>query len=311
MRKSTITTSSTTRTTASHNRPMYPLEHYAPTHRQLGMAGEIIGAMGQRLREVMFRGLTNAAATLTPARRMVGRPVSPAEVLANRERAPIVLVPGFGAPAKSWDVWQRSLQRDGFTVERFMPSSAFLDAYQGGAELKAFVQEVARRHGGRLPDVVAHSKGGLDARVAVQMLNMRPLINRLITVNTPHAGLRWGRLGERAGVLVPPAGRTLLKGTALITKLGEGGEAKVMGKALATVRTSYWDGVVWPPSSARLAGAVNVAMKDGHIGPLSRINHMASVLNQDEPLERVRTLLSQAGNTFEPPGPAVGSYAAG
>ena len=56
------------------------------------------------------------------------------------------------------------------------------------AELKQRVQEVLKETGAEKVNIIAHSKGGLDARYAISCLGMGQYVASLTTINTPHRG---------------------------------------------------------------------------------------------------------------------------
>ena len=65
-------------------------------------------------------------------------------------------------------------------------SSASLEA--SAAELAARIRGVLAQTGAEKVNIIAHSKGGLDARYAISRLGMGPQVASLTTVNTPHWG---------------------------------------------------------------------------------------------------------------------------
>ncbi len=70
---------------------------------------------------------------------------------------------------------------------------------QSGAELAQRIEEVLAETGSEKVNIIAHSKGGLDARYAISRLGMADKVASLTTVSTPHHGCTFaGRALEKA-----------------------------------------------------------------------------------------------------------------
>lgn len=100
---------------------------------------------------------------------------------------PVVLVHGLGGNRGLWLPLRLFLRVHG---HRRM----YAFGYEGGtidqhaADLVSFVESVKRVTGEDQVDIVAHSLGGLIARLAIQRLGLVASVRSLITLATPHRG---------------------------------------------------------------------------------------------------------------------------
>lgn len=106
-------------------------------------------------------------------------------------RCPILLIHGTGV--RDW----RHVEYWGRIADRLRQEGA--SVYHGGQDswatveanataLKARVLAVLAETGSEQVHLIAHSKGGLDARCMISSLNMAPYVASLTTVSTPHHG---------------------------------------------------------------------------------------------------------------------------
>lgn len=104
---------------------------------------------------------------------------------------PLVLVHGvFFRDRKYFNYWGRipgELIRNGATVFYGEQQSAASTA-AAAAELKERILRVIEQTGCGKVNIIAHSKGGLEARYAVSRLGLAPYVASLTTINTPHRG---------------------------------------------------------------------------------------------------------------------------
>ena len=106
-------------------------------------------------------------------------------------RYPILLVHGFFfRDSKILNYWGRipgELERNGAVIfyGEHQSAAAIADSAQ---ELEHRVHDVLRRTGAEKVNIIAHSKGGLDCRYAMDKLGMAPYVASLTTVSTPHRG---------------------------------------------------------------------------------------------------------------------------
>lgn len=108
-----------------------------------------------------------------------------------KTKYPIVLVHGIFF--RDWQLvnyWGRipkELTRNGADIHYGGQQSAAAVA-ASAAELKETVRKVLAETGAEKVNLIAHSKGGLDARYAISRLGLAPYVASLTTINTPHRG---------------------------------------------------------------------------------------------------------------------------
>ena len=108
-----------------------------------------------------------------------------------KTKYPIVLVHGIFF--RDWQLvnyWGRipkELIRNGADIHYGGQQSAAAVA-ASAAELKETVRKVLAETGAEKVNLIAHSKGGLDARYAISKLGLAPYVASLTTINTPHRG---------------------------------------------------------------------------------------------------------------------------
>lgn len=106
-------------------------------------------------------------------------------------RYPILLVHGvFFRDYKHFDYWGRipaDLRANGATVWYGEHQSA-LSIEKSAREIAARIRYITDSTGCGKVNIIAHSKGGLDCRYAIDTLGIGDRVASLITVNTPHRG---------------------------------------------------------------------------------------------------------------------------
>lgn len=111
-----------------------------------------------------------------------------------RTRYPVVLVHGvFFRDWQFFNYWGRvpgELIRNGCTVYYGKQQSA-ASVEDSAEELERQIEQIVQETGCGKVNVIAHSKGGLDIRYAVEHLSLAPYIASLTTVNSPHRGCLW------------------------------------------------------------------------------------------------------------------------
>lgn len=114
-----------------------------------------------------------------------------AENAVCRTRYPVVMVHGiFFRDWQYLNYWgriPRELKKNGATVYYGRQQSSLCIA-DSAAELQAEIQRVLHETGAEKVNIIAHSKGGLDARYAITRLHMEDSVASLTTINTPHRG---------------------------------------------------------------------------------------------------------------------------
>lgn len=108
-----------------------------------------------------------------------------------KSKYPIVFVHGVFFRDVDWACyWGRipdALERNGAQVFFGRQQSA-LPVKESAEELVKTVEEVLAQTGCEKVHIIAHSKGGLDARYAISVLGLDKKVKSLTTVNTPHRG---------------------------------------------------------------------------------------------------------------------------
>ncbi len=111
-----------------------------------------------------------------------------------KTRYPILLVHGiFFRDWQYFNYWGRipaALRKNGAEVYYGNQQSSQSVA-KSAAELNERIREVLAETGAEKLNIIAHSKGGLDARYAMAMLGAAPYVASLTTINTPHHGCAW------------------------------------------------------------------------------------------------------------------------
>lgn len=108
-----------------------------------------------------------------------------------KTKYPVVMVHGiFFRDWQYFNYWGRipkELKCNGANVYYGNQQSS-LSVADSAAELKAEILEILQESGAEKVNIIAHSKGGLDARYAISMLGMADKVASLTTINTPHRG---------------------------------------------------------------------------------------------------------------------------
>ncbi|MBQ1546234.1 MAG: triacylglycerol lipase [Clostridia bacterium] len=111
-----------------------------------------------------------------------------------KTKYPIVLVHGiFFRDVNFFNYWGRipkELVRNGAVLYYGSQRSA-ASVSQCGTELKQKIDEIINITGCGKVNIIAHSKGGLDARFAASLPGMNEKIASITTINTPHAGCKY------------------------------------------------------------------------------------------------------------------------
>lgn len=110
-------------------------------------------------------------------------------VNAQKQSLPLVLLHGYLENARVWDKWERLLKQDRIT---FFPVTFTTDDECGSAashanDLQQIVHNISHLTGSEKVNIVAHSKGGLDARAYLSKGGDK--VANLIMIGTPNAGV--------------------------------------------------------------------------------------------------------------------------
>lgn len=111
-----------------------------------------------------------------------------------KTRYPLLMVHGvFFRDRKSFNYWGRipeDLEKNGAVVYYGNQQSAESVA-DSGKHLAERIKQIAEETGCGKVNVIAHSKGGLDARCAITMWGAAPYVASLTTINSPHRGCQF------------------------------------------------------------------------------------------------------------------------
>ncbi len=128
---------------------------------------------------------------------------------------PVVLVHGLGAIDRNplvnfWGRIPRRLRENGVDV-RFGNTDSWGDYDSNARFLRGTIEEILRRTGAERVNVLAHSKGGLDARYLIWKHGFGDKIASLTTVSTPHRGSELADLVLKQNPIHSMAARNALK----------------------------------------------------------------------------------------------------
>ncbi len=165
------------------------------TSYQLGVKQRIIGAI---CGPVPILHLFALASILKTVSKETAFETAKERVNSKREKNkicktkyPILFVHGvFFRDSRLLNYWGRipeELLRNGATVYYGNHQSA-LSVKDSAAELSVRIKEIVEQTGCEKVNVIAHSKGGLDSRYAIALLDSAPYVASLTTINTPHRG---------------------------------------------------------------------------------------------------------------------------
>ena len=108
-----------------------------------------------------------------------------------KTRYPIVLVHGLGMKdtffMKSWGWIDRILRVQGYTVYK-SNVDGFGTVESNAKQLKEEIGRILEETGAEKVNIIAHSKGGLDAKYMIQQMDMAKQVASLTTLCTPHKG---------------------------------------------------------------------------------------------------------------------------
>ena len=116
--------------------------------------------------------------------------VPAAESQTNNHHLPILLIHGYLSTSSVWNEWQELLESDGiysepvtFTANDMCGSSA-----NHANQLKQIVKDFKIKTNSDKINIVAHSKGGLDARMYLAADLLNDDVANLIMIGTPNDG---------------------------------------------------------------------------------------------------------------------------
>ena len=208
---------------------------------------------------------------------------------------PVLLVPGYGGATGALEVLAGALRdagREAVVVR--LPGDGTGDLREAAQALEA-AAATALAAGAPSVDVIGYSAGGVTARLYVR--EHAADVRRVVTLGSPHHGTKLAAAGLAfAPQRCPIACQQLVPGSDLLDGLNDGDETPDGPQWLALWTTQ--DEVVTPPETARLDGAVNVALQD--LCPGVQVTH-----GQLPTVAVVRSLVLQAISTVDVTAPAA------
>jgi triacylglycerol lipase len=203
-------------------------------------------------------GIVAAVAVL--ARVIGGAPELPPAARAPQEvPGPVLLVPGYGGSTSGLEVLAAALRAQGREAVVVASPGDGTGDLRATAQAVSAVVDTALAGGAASVDLVGYSAGGVVARLVVRE---RPGdVRRVVTLGSPHHGTELAAIGAAFSPgRCPLACQQLVPGSDLLDQLNDGDETPAGPQWLALWTTQ--DDVVTPPESARLDGAVNVALQE-------------------------------------------------
>jgi triacylglycerol lipase len=222
-------------------------------------AGRLAGLSPRRRVFVVGSTLAVAAVVAAAGLKGSGAFAGPAPRPAAASPGTVVLVPGYGGSTTGLNVlaaWIRRAGRDAAVVR--LPGNGTGDLAAQAVILNRYVMRALRSGDGPI-DVVGFSAGGVVARLWDAEDGGARKADRIITLGSPLNGTRIAAAGDAADpAACPLACQELVPGSRLLSQL----------RRIPLTRQPGWlslwtqdDQVVRPPTSARLAGAVNVPLQ--------------------------------------------------
>lgn len=185
------------------------------------------------------------------------RPLGPRA--AQDAPGPVLLVPGYGGSTRALEVLAAGLRAAGRSATVLRAPGDGTGDLRSSADLLAAAADAAVAAGAPSVDVIGYSAGGVVARLWAKEAPDKA--RRVVTLGSPHHGTELAGLGAAlAPGSCPVACQQLAPGSGLLDDLNDDDETPD-GPQWLSIWTEQ-DTVVTPPESARLDGAVNVALQE-------------------------------------------------
>jgi pimeloyl-ACP methyl ester carboxylesterase len=201
-------------------------------------------------------------------------------VLGNRQYPPcsamppihrgLVLVHGYGCNRGIWSEWLAQLAKRQVpcVAVELEPLFASIDDY--GSIIEAAVADMRHRTG-RAPVLVAHSMGGLAARMWWSRDRASQRLHRLITIGSPHQGIWMAKFGWGVNA------RQMRPRSVWLARLRAQAAAGQAQRTLCFY--SDCDNLVFPSAAATLPGADNRKIRAvGHVAMVDHPDIFAAAL---------------------------------
>lgn len=177
--------------------------------------------------------------------------VAPAQAA---ERNPVIFVHGYTGSGSNWNSMVSAFQAAGYTA-------AELDAWTynfrqsnrtTAADLSAEVDRVLARTGATKVDLVTHSMGGLSSRWYAKFLGGTAKVDDWVSLGGPNHGT------STAFFCFDRSCFDMRPGSSFLDTLNEGDESP--GEVSYGTFWSSCDGVIRPPTSTIVSGAINTEL---------------------------------------------------
>ncbi len=227
-----------------------------------------IGGLSPRRRALLISVVLLVSVSVTVSVLLLLRRDQPRQVPDQGKPGPVLLVPGFGGSVGGVNVLAERIRATGReAIVVALPTDGTGDLREQAEVLDGYVAKELRA-GAPSVDVIGYSAGGVVARVWVQDHDGAHKARRIITLGSPHHGTDLAAAGAVAvpGVC-PIACQQLAPGSRLLAELDTPVRTPPSWLSLWTVQ----DQTVTPPDSARLDGALNVALQS--VCPDLRVDH--------------------------------------
>ena len=117
-------------------------------------------------------------------------PINNTNPITNSTILPVLLIHGHMEDATVWNKWVDLLKKDGisaYPITFKQSDDGCGSAAEHAKELSNIIRQIKKETGQNKVNIVAHSKGGLDARVYLANNTTKDVAN-LIMIGTPNAG---------------------------------------------------------------------------------------------------------------------------
>ncbi len=186
----------------------------------------------------------------------------PAPAVAQDDRGPVLLVPGYGGDEAGLQELARALSADGRTVSVVsLPGDGRGDLRDQAELLGRMADRALSTAAAGSVDVVGYSAGGVVARWWVRFGGGDQIARRVVTISSPHHGTEVALVAARLAPQSCPLGcRQLEPDSDLLRRLNAGDETPD-GPAWISLWSAD-DRTVTPPDSAVLDGALDLLVQD-------------------------------------------------
>ncbi len=190
--------------------------------------------------------------------------------VAQDKPGPVLLVPGYGGGRGGLDQLAARLRQTGRTATVLTLRGDGTGDLRAEASVLDAAVTAALTAGAPSVDLVGYSAGGVVVRLWAREHDAEAKARRVVTLGAPHHGADVAQLAAAlAAGACPAACRQLVPGSALLDRLNQGDETPP-----GPLWTSIWSGtdqIVTPPTTARLAGATNIAVQQ--VCPGVQVSH--------------------------------------